>query len=101
MAGLPPRRIDALANLAGLGLWAASQMLLAVTLASVVSLDLVGVFYLGLTVFSLLMIALGLNLRVAIAVDEGNRIAALPALVIRLATSLMPATQRPSPWPPA
>ena len=89
MAGIRQGRLDALTNLAGLGLWAGSQLLLAVTLASTVSLDLVGVFYLGLTVFSLLMIALGLNLRVAIAVDDENRIAAVPALVIRLVTSLL------------
>lgn len=88
MAGIGRSRLDALANMTGLGLWAASQMLLALTLASVVSLELVGVFYLGLTVFSLLMVALGLNLRVAIAVDREGRIAPAPALAIRLATSL-------------
>lgn len=86
---LATRRIEPLTNMAGLGLWAASQMLLTITLAGALSLTLVGVFALGLTVFSLLMVACGLNLRLAIAVDRENRIAVFPALAIRLGTALV------------
>lgn len=82
------KRLEPLANITGLGMWAGSQMLLMITLARTLSLDLVGVFTLGLTVFSLLMVALGLNLRLAIAVDHQERIRLLPALAVRLGTAL-------------
>lgn len=88
MALTDNRRLEPLANMAGLGMWAGSQMLLMVTLAGALSLDLVGVFSLGLTVFSLLMVALGLNLRLAIAVDREDTIGIAPALAIRLATGI-------------
>lgn len=89
MARFTRNRLEPLANVAGLGTWAASQMLLMITLAAVHSLDLVGVFSLGLTVFSLVMVALGLNLRLAIAVDREDRIGIAPALAIRLGTALI------------
>lgn len=88
MALTDNKRLEPLANMAGLGMWAASQMLLMVTLAGALSLDLVGVFSLGLTVFSLLMVALGLNLRLAIAVDREDSIGIAPALAIRVATGI-------------
>jgi len=81
-------RLEPLANVVGMGAWAGSQLLLMVAIASALSLDVVGVFSLGLTVFSLLMVALGLNMRLAIAVDREDRIAVLPALAIRFVTAL-------------
>lgn len=69
---------------AGQATWAAGQVVIPLMLSHQGQQRTVGVYSLGLGVFAILTLVLGFNLWLAIATDREHRIAAAPALALRL-----------------
>lgn len=80
---------SAAANAAGQGIWAAGQMAVLIFLSHQGLQRLVGVFSLGLGVFAVATLFLGLNLRVAISTDREDAIGFRTALQARLLACLV------------
>jgi len=75
--------------LAGQVVWAAAQVLVVLTLARQGSLELLGLYTLGLAIYSPACLILGLNMRVIVAIDSNDKLHFLPAMKIRATTALV------------